>query len=611
MLSVSDLLFMMTQNPAVILTFGAVLGLAVDGPARKMVHLIAIAISAFQLNRLDLGEYLRFAIFDLEIVALRVDPLSRLFAVVFHIAAALNVFYGWHEKKGPGQGFAALAYPAACLGGVLSGDLLTLFIWWEMAAITSVFLIWAPGMRATYLAGMRYLAIQILSGVLLLGGIVLTFRETGSLAFDAIGLRDDGTGAVKYSALMLFLAFGIKSAFPLLHNWVQDAYPKSTLTGTILLSVFTTKLAVYSLARGFAGTTELVYIGAVMTIFPIFFALIENDLRKVLCYSINNQVGFMVIGIGIGSAMSVNGAVGYAFGNIIFESLLFMALGAAMYRTGTSKATELGGLYRQMPLTMVFCVIGALSISAFPFTAGFVTKGLIIEGAAAAHIPGVFVVWLVLLFASAGVLEHAGIKIPYFTFFAHSHPGRTFAHDHVPWGMYVAMGVSAVLCVGIGLMPGPLYALMPHQEQIATYDPNTPYHFIEQLQLLLFAVLAFAVLVKMKWYPAEVPSDNLDSDWLVRVPGRNILLWANAATGMLWQAVWSLFSGWVNDVTRRVYGLHGPEGRLGAILAGWLHGSVDCDCPVRGSDPVIFWLKPWGRLRGRLVRRRPPILPAL
>lgn len=560
-MSVSSLIASLLHNPAVILTLGALISLRVPSAVRKPFLLIVIAISAYVLYRLGLGEYGKIDVFAETLTTLRLDPLSRIFAVIFHLAAALNVIYSWHDHNNQTGGFAGLAYPAACLGGVLAGDFLTLFVWWEIAAITSVFYVWMRGTRETYLAGMRYLAIQILSGVLLLGGIALYYRATGTLEFGAIGLRDE-SGSIKLYALLLFLAFGIKSAFPLLHNWVQDAYPKSTLTGTIILSVFTTKLAVYSLARGFAGTTELVYIGAIMTIFPIFFALIENDLRKVLCYSINNQVGFMVIGIGIGSAMSLNGAVGYAFCNIIFESLLFMALGAAMYRTGTSQATQLGGLYRDMPWTMVLCVIGALSISAFPFTAGFVTKGLIIEGAAAAHIPGIFAIWLVLLFASAGVLEHAGIKIPYFTFFAHAHPNRTFLHTKLPIGMMIAMVISAILSIGIGIVPGPLYALMPFQEQIQSYNPNTPYHFIEQLQLLLFAVLAFAVLIKMKWYPAEVPSDNLDSDWLVRVPGRALLRWANAAVGAVWLALWGLFSQRVENLTRNVYKLHGPEGRL-------------------------------------------------
>jgi multicomponent Na+:H+ antiporter subunit D len=402
---------------------------------------------------------------------------------------------------------------------------------------------------------MRYLTVQIFSGVLLLAGVVLVFYDTGSFAFGEIGLRDP-SGAVKLSGLVLLVAFGVKSAFPLLHNWVQDAYPKSSISGTIVLSIFTTKLAVYALARSFAGTPELVYIGAVMTFFPIFFALIENDLRKVLCYSINNQVGFMVVGIGIGTASALNGAVGYAFCNIIFESLLFMAVGAAMLRTGTSKATELGGLYRTMPVTMILCVIGALSISAFPGFAGFVTKGLILDGVADKQL---FWVWLALLFASAGVLEHAGIKVPYFTFFAHDSGKRP---KEAPPAMLAAMIISGALCIAIGVYPEPLYALLPHQDVIANYNPYALHHVAEQLQLLLWAVLAFAVLILVRWYPPEVPATNLDTDWFYRVPGRSLLVWATGAVRGLWGLSWRLFWGRAQRILERIYAVHGPEGSL-------------------------------------------------
>ncbi len=538
-------------SPAVILTVGAFVLFFLPRHLAQVWMILVTAFSAIKLYTLGLGEYGALSLFGEQLVTVRVDPLSRIFAVVFHIAIVLNIVYAWGQRD-RAQNFATLAYPAAALGGVLAGDLVTLFVWWELAALTSVFLVWAPGTRATYLSGMRYLSIQILSGVLLLGGIVLLYRETNSLAFDFIGLRDE-SGLIKISALVMFLAFGIKSAFPLLHNWVQDSYPKSTITGAIILSIFTTKLAVYSLARAFPGQIELVYIGAVMTIFPIFFALIENDLRKVLTYSINNQVGFMVVAIGFGS---INGAAGYAFGNIIFEGLLFMALGAAMYRTGTSKATELGGLYKTMPITMALCIVGALSISAFPGTLGFVTKGLIIDAAGEAHM---FWIWLVLLFASAGVLEHAGIKIPFFTFFAHDSGKRP---KEAPPGMLIAMGVSAVLCVGLGVYPDPLYALMPDQAAIADYHPYTAYHLVEQLQLLLWAVLAFAVLLLLKWYPAEVPSTNLDTDWFWRVPGRRLLGWITGASRATWIALWGIFSGRIHALMERIYAVHGPEGQM-------------------------------------------------
>lgn len=560
----NSLLSALAMNPAVILSVGAILGAFIPNgfaAIRRPLMLVFIAVSAFQLNRLGLGEYGMLSLFGEPVTMLRLDPLSRIFAVVFHIAAALNLVYAWHSRD-RAQDFATLAYPAAALGGVLAGDLITLFVWWEIAAITSVFLVWGPGTRATFLAGMRYLTIQVLSGVLLLAGIVLVYRETGSFAFGEIGLRDP-SGAIKASGLVMLLAFGVKSAFPLLHNWVQDAYPKASFAGTIVLSVFTTKLAVASLARAFPGTHELVFIGAVMTIFPIFFALIENDLKKVLCYSINNQVGFMVIGIGFGTAASLNGAAGYAFTNIIFESLLFMAVGAAIYRTGTSKATELGGLYKTMPLTMMFCLIGALSISAFPGFSGFATKGLIIDAAGEAN---AFWIWLVLLFASAGVLEHAGIKIPYFTFFAHDSGKRP---KEAPPAMLLAMGISAFLSISIGVYPEPLYALTPYPEAIADYHPYAPDHVIEQAQLLLWAVLAFAVLILVKWYPAEVASTNLDTDWFYRVPGRGLLSWAAASARAIWRLLCRQLLTRFTGAMNRIYAVHGPEG---AMARSWPTG---------------------------------------
>ncbi|MEX0645283.1 MAG: Na(+)/H(+) antiporter subunit D, partial [Parvularculaceae bacterium] len=563
MTSASSLLSAIMINPAVIMTVGAVLCILTPAAIRRVFMLVFIAASAFELYRLGLGRYGELTLFGEAVTMIRIDPLSRIFAIVFHIAAALNVLYAWHDKD-RATAFATLAYPAAALGGVLAGDLLTLFVWWEIAAATSVLLVFAPGTRAGYVAGLRYLAIQVLSGVLLLAGVVLVFYETGALAFEAIGLRDP-SGAIKASGLLMLFAFGIKAAFPLLHTWVQDAYPKSTISGTIVLSIFTTKLAVYALARSFPGTPELIWIGTIMTLFPIFFALIENDLRKVLCYSINNQVGFMVVGIGVGTAAALNGAVGYAFSNIIFESLLFMAVGAAMYRTGTSKATELGGLYKTMPLTMIFCLIGALSISAFPFFAGFVTKGLIIDGVAEEHL---FVIWLALLFASAGVLEHAGIKIPYFTFFAHDSGKRP---KEAPWHMLLAMTIAAVMCVGIGVYPEPLYALLPHQEAIAGYEPYALAHIAEYAQLLLWAVLAFAILIITKWYPPETPATNIDTDWFWRVPGRAILNWTAAAATSLWGLIWGVLIGRGRALAARIYAVHGPEGSL---ARSWPIGSM-------------------------------------
>ena len=284
---------------------------------------------------------------------------------------------------------------------------------------------------------MRYLMIQIGSGVILLTGVLIHFHQTGSLEFGHLGLTSVATW-------LIFIAFGIKCAFPLLHNWLQDAYPEATVTGTVILSAFTTKLAVYALACGYAGTEILIWIGATMTAFPIFFAVIENDLRKVLSYSLNNQLGFMVVGVGIGTEMALNGTAAHAFSHILYKALLFMAMGAVLYRVKTIKASELGGLYKSMPWTTVFCIIGSLSISAFPLFSGFISKSMIITAVAVEHHT---IVWLVLCLASAGVMDHSGIKIPFFAFFAHDSGKRC---EEAPKHMLWAMGIAAFLCIAIG-----------------------------------------------------------------------------------------------------------------------------------------------------------------
>jgi multicomponent Na+:H+ antiporter subunit D len=321
---------------------------------RKALALIAPVLALGLWFNAPSGDHLGGIIslggFTLE--TFRFDGLSRIWGLIFIIAAFINALYGLHEKDRVADA-AGLIYAGAGLGAVFSGDLLSLFVFWELTAISSVFLIWGARNNAAYKAGLRYLAIHILSGVLLLTGAVIRASETGSWAFDET-LTVETLGG-----FLIFIAFGIKCAFPFLHNWLQDAYPKATITGAVVLSAFTTKLAVYALARGYAGTDELIWIGAIMTAFPVFFAVVENDLRKVLSFSLNNQLGFMVVGIGVGTELAINGAAAHAFVHIIYKALLFMSMGAVMLRVGTVKASELGGLFKSMPATAVFCLIGA------------------------------------------------------------------------------------------------------------------------------------------------------------------------------------------------------------------------------------------------------------
>lgn len=545
-------------NPALLMMAAGLVAIVL--PKRALgVWAVGVPIATLALLvSLPHGEAGQLTVFGMELVTRRIDGLSFVWSVIFHIAAILAGLYAWHVQDRVQQ-VAALIYAGAAIGAVLSGDLLSLFLYWELTALSSVLLIWASRTDTATKVGFRYLVIQVISGLLLMAGALIMYREQGTIAFNHIGLEG-------LAAWLIFLAFGIKCAFPLLHNWLQDAYPHATPTGTVVLSAFTTKLAVYSLARGFAGEDILITIGAIMTAFPIFFAVIENDLRRVLSYSLNNQLGFMVVGVGVGTELAINGAAAHAFAHILYKALLFMSMGAVLYRVGTVKASELGGLYKSMPITTVFCIIGAMSISAFPLFSGFVTKSMILS---AVGYEGHWLVWTVLLFASAGVLDHSGIKVPFFTFFFHDAGHRV---KEAPWNMLLAMGITAFLCIGIGVYPDPLYAILPFP---VDYHSYTAAHIITQLQLLMFAALAFAVLMRKGWYPEEIKSTNLDFDWVYRKLLPRV-------TGGLLNAMWA------TDRAVRAVALRSLDGVLAKV--GQSHGPGGVFSRNLSTGTMVAWM---------------------
>ena len=540
--------------PGLLLVIGAILAPLFPGRLRQAWLTILPLAGLWALTGTAEGVHYGFTFFSYEIVPVRIDGLSLIFGYIFHVAAALAVIYAWHNDDVVEQ-VSAMAYAGAGIGAVFAGDLLTLFVYWELMATASVFLIWARRTDAAYRAGMRYLVIQIASGMLLLSGIILIAHETGSIAFERMTLGGLATW-------LILIAFGIKCAFPFFHNWLQDAYPEATVTGAVFLSAFTTKCAVYALARGFPGTELLIYVGALMAVFPIFYAVIENDFRRVLAYSLNSQLGFMVCGVGIGSALAINGAAAHAFVSVLYKALLFMSMGAVLHRVGTVKGSELGGLYKSMPFTTVFCIAGAASISAFPLFSGFVAKSLTLSAVA---YDGFVVVWLILLFSSVAAFQHTGIKIPYFAFFAQDSGKRC---KEAPANMLIAMGITAVMCIALGVYSPWLYGLLPHAMD---YEPYTASHVITQYQLLLFSALAFAVLMRYRLYPPELKSVNIDFDITYRQWFPWLYRWIIGKTTEGWRSILEDLRKGVSRIIAYMFRHHGPEGVLART---WPTGSM-------------------------------------
>jgi len=489
--------------PALIFVLGAILIPFLRGKV-KAVYMLALPVVVFiTLLNLSLGNTWIVEFWGYELIMGRIDKLSLVFAYAFTIMAFLGILFALQVKDNL-QHVSGFIYAGSTLGVVLAGDFLSLYIFWEIMAVSSTFLIIASRTRASREAGFRYILVHLIGGLFLLAGIVLYIQKTGTIAFDYIGL--DGI-----ESYLIFIGIALNAAAIPLHAWLPDAYPMGTPTSTVFLSAFTTKSAVYLLIRTFPGADILLVIGALMVSLPIFYAVLENDIRRVLAYSLMNQVGFMLVGIGIGTELALNGAVAHAFCHIIYKALLFMAAGSVLQMTGKIKCTEIGGLYKTMPLTCLFCLVGAASISAFPLFSGFVSKSMIIS--ASAH-EKIFLIWMVLQFASTGVVDHAGIKVPFFTFFGHDSGIRA---KEPPLNMLFAMGIAAALCVGLGVFYQPLYNLLPFPVH---YEPYTGAHVVGQLQLLMFGALAFTLLILSGYYVPEVRSKNLDADWTYRKFGR-------------------------------------------------------------------------------------------
>ena len=504
---------MIWLHPGLILIVGALLVPLFKGKLKQaylLVPPVAALIAVILMYTGIFGEIpfsaWRLPFLDYELVFGRVDKLSFLFGLIFSFATVPVIIYSLHVKNSS-EHMSQLIYAGSALGVVFAGDLISLYFFWEIMSIASMLVIWHGTTDKTQSAGFRYILWHVAGGVILLAGIVMYIAATGSIAFNNIGW---GAGSALVPSLLIFIGFILNAGVPPLHAWLPDSYPESSVTGSVYLSIFTTKSAVYVLARGFAGFGPLMWLGAIMTIYPIFFAVLENNLRRVLSYSIINQVGFMLCGIGMGTTLALNGAVSHAFVHIIYKGLLFMSVGSVLYRTGSQKITDLGGLYKSMPLTCAFCIIGAASISAFPLFSGFTTKAMTVQASA---VGGLALVYVLLQLASAGVFEHAGIKVPFFTFFAHDSGLRP---KEAPRNMVLGMGIMAFFCIFFGLYPQPLYQLLPYP---VAFDPFTVPHVVETLQLLLFASFAFFLLIVSGIYPPERNTISLDTDWPLRMVG--------------------------------------------------------------------------------------------
>lgn len=521
---------MISSNPAFVLLVAAALVLALPARFRSIFFIVAVALSGLGIAFLDTGQGPTVSFLGYELLAVQVDRLSLSFGYIFILIALLGGVFGFHVKDRVEQCFTLL-YAGGALGVVFSGNLLSLFIFWEVMAWSSLYLIWARRTPASRGAGMRYLITHLVGGSVLLAGILLHIAQSGEMAFVAMEHN--------LASYLILGGFALNAAIPPLHFWLSDAYPEGTVTGSVYLSAFTTKVAVYALARGFAGWDLLIIAGAVMAIYGVFYTVIQNDIRRILSYHIISQVGYMVCGIGIGTALAIDASVAHAINNILYKGLLFMATGALLQATGKSKLSELGGLSRKLPWLLVLYMVGAFSIAGVPGFSGFVSKPMVI---AAAELSSPAWVPILLELASVGTFLSLVVKLPYFAWFGKG--SSEVATNKLPRNMYLGMGLTGALCIAIGLFPQLLYGVLPFA---VDYEPYTAQHVIGTVELQVFTLIGAIMLLPYLKGGAKI---TLDVDWLYRRPApyiyRAFVTYPSEAFGQV-----ERFGFWLVDGARR------------------------------------------------------------
>jgi len=562
------------MHPALLMLLGALL----IGPARGMLRsalvlLVPLATLAVIWQVPD-GVQMSVQFLQYPIELIEGSPVRRLFATIFALMAFAGGLYAFRQARWF-ELAAAYAYAAGAIGVSFAGDLITLFLFWELMALFSTVVVWCGGTPGSRAAGIRYAIMHLLGGVILKVGIEGVMVHTGSIEVRPM-LADS------FDHWMILIGILINAAAPPVSAWLSDAYPESSPTGSVFLSAFTTKTAVLALILLFPGEPVLIGIGLFMVMYGIIYALLENNIRRILAFSIVNQVGFMVCAIGIGTPLALNGAAAHAFAHIIYKALLFMSAGVVVYRTGKHKCSEVGGLFRTMPLTAVCGIVGALAISGFPLTSGFTTKTMISQAAA---YEGLALVWFLLAAASAGVFLHAGIKFPWFVFFQRDSGLRP---KDAPWNMGAAMVFFAFLCILLGVAPELLYRFLPYPVE---YEAYTAGKVVFYLQLLLFSGLAFFLLLPLM---RRTETISLDFDWIWRVG----LVRLVKAFGSLWNRISKVLGSSLDAIGsrlgrggRRYFGSRVDDGQQvhGMFARAWPIGTTALWIAVLLTAYVFFY----------------------
>lgn len=503
----------MTLPPGLILILGAVAIPFLPRLLRRLAVPVLAGLVLVQLGRLEPGLStcgIDFAEGRVEL--LDVTWLRQMFGWAFGLATLLWGIYAW-DNDDRAERTAGLLYAGCALFVVFAGGWLPFFVGWEGMALASTGVILAARTPHASRVAFRYLLVHLFGGVVLLCGIALLPGDASFFSFE--GLHGDhvlSLGRDGLAAWLIFLGFAVNAAVWPVAAWLPDAYPEASPTGTVLLGTYTTKTAVFAFAFFFAGETLLCLLGAGMAIYAVLYALSTRNYRRLLAYSLVGQVGFMLCAVGVGGALGQGAAAAHAQMHVLYKSLLFMTAGAVLLRTGQPLGGGLGGLARRMPITAACAVVGAAAISAVPLTNGYLSKSLILDAVHGS--PERWAHWAqtVLYVASAAAPLYVGLRYLWLVF-----GGRDEGVEAAPAppSMRLGMGIAAVACLVLGVVPGLWMTRVPGAGDV---HPFAPAHVGKQLLLLAAGTIVFLLWRRLARGrpagPTPGPLPDTDRLWL-------------------------------------------------------------------------------------------------
>ena len=506
----ADKLMTMLHPGIIMIAFGFIVTILPRG-FRKPLSIIAPATATWAFFMMTEESSLPYELAPyIKMEFIHLDSLAWTFMLVFCIIAVLNGIYGIGIQHRYECGMS-MVYAGSVMGVILAGDCLSLIFFWEISAFASMYVVYCKHDRASARASFRYILMHAFGGNMLLAGLIIYMFHYGN----TLGHLSECVGEPCFWLIAVGIA--VNAAIPPLHAWLPDAYPESTATGTVYLSSFTTKAAIYLMLRMMSGLTDLVWIGAIVAIYGACMAIMENGIRRLLAYHIVSQLGMMIAAAGAGEAIGIDAATAHAFTNILFKGVLMMGAGAVIYATGRSNITELGGLAKKMPVTAVCFLISSLAIAGLPGLSGFVSKALIMD---AIHEAGYTVPALLLTAGGVGTLLSITLKINYFVFFGPCEDEKVSEVTRkIPFSMKLAMILGTAATIAIGVFPQKFYSLMPYSTIVEPYHMG---HVLEYIAIFIGGSIPFFLYIK-KMKPHE--EITVDFDWFYRKPFNTLIQW--------------------------------------------------------------------------------------